>query len=233
MFGKSDPYVKLEFHGQEFQSRTINNSLNPEWNFSTDPLISEAYDKNINIEVYDEDYGQDKLEESNTEETQAAIHQTTFGSMNCQNCQNCKKCTSTQVMYGMTQVPDQTFKTADIKHDFLPDLAVLMVTMSANTFITLNQQNTLVGNFNTHDRWHSKINLPLTNFIHIIKQKIYGDTKWINHTTTKMASIQDFLNVPTDAHTKCKKCLDEELFYLFLRMYPGVVHNFTDLLMTA
>ena len=134
MFGKSDPYVKLEFHGQEFQSRTINNSLNPEWNFSTDPLISEAYDKNINIEVYDEDYGQDKLEESNTEETHAAVHQTTFGSMNCQNCQNCKKCTSTQVMYSMTQVPDQTFKAADIKHDFLPDKTaeVCTNTMSAS-----------------------------------------------------------------------------------------------------
>jgi len=64
MFGKSDPYVKLKFRGQEFRSKTINNSLNPEWNFSTDLLISEVYDSNINIEVYDEDYGQDNFEGS-------------------------------------------------------------------------------------------------------------------------------------------------------------------------
>merc|ERR1712055_463571 len=44
------------------------------------------------------------------------------------------------------EVPVQTFKTADTKHDFLHDLAVLMITMSANTFIKQIQQNTLVGN---------------------------------------------------------------------------------------
>eukprot|EP00092_Neocalanus_flemingeri_P001529 GFUD01001631.1.p1 GENE.GFUD01001631.1~~GFUD01001631.1.p1 ORF type:complete len:1483 (-),score=457.12 GFUD01001631.1:238-4536(-) len=64
MLGKSDPYVKLQFRGQEFRSKTINNSLAPEWNFSTDLLISEVYDSNIIIEVYDEDYGQDNFEGS-------------------------------------------------------------------------------------------------------------------------------------------------------------------------
>merc|ERR1711892_1473177 len=62
MLGKSDPYVKLKFRGQEFKSKTINNSLTPEWNFSTDLLISEVYDSYINIEVFDEDYGQDNFE---------------------------------------------------------------------------------------------------------------------------------------------------------------------------
>jgi len=64
MLGKSDPYVKLKFRGQEFRSKTINNSLAPEWNFSTDLLISEVHDSNIIIEVYDEDYGQDNFEGS-------------------------------------------------------------------------------------------------------------------------------------------------------------------------
>ena len=63
MLGKSDPYVKLKFRGQEFKSKTINNSLTPEWNFSTDLLISEVFDSFINnIEVFDEDYGQDNFE---------------------------------------------------------------------------------------------------------------------------------------------------------------------------
>ena len=62
MLGKSDPYVKLKFRGQEFKSKTVNNSLTPEWNFSTDLLISEVYDSEIIIEVFDEDYGQDNFE---------------------------------------------------------------------------------------------------------------------------------------------------------------------------
>merc|ERR1711915_438309 len=64
MIGKSDPYVILRFKGQEFRSQTINNSLNPEWNFPVDLILSDAEEINvdIDIEVYDDEYGRDNLE---------------------------------------------------------------------------------------------------------------------------------------------------------------------------
>lgn len=62
IMGKSDPYVMLKFRGQEFRSKTVRNTINPEWNFSTDLLITEVYDSNINIEVFDDDNGLDSCE---------------------------------------------------------------------------------------------------------------------------------------------------------------------------
>ena len=62
IMGKSDPYVVIKFRGQEFRSQTVNNTINPEWNFSTDLLISKVYDSNINIEVFDDDSGLDSCE---------------------------------------------------------------------------------------------------------------------------------------------------------------------------
>ena len=62
IMGKSDPYVLIKFRGQEFRSETIKNTINPEWNFSADLIISEVYDSNINIEVFDDDSGLDSCE---------------------------------------------------------------------------------------------------------------------------------------------------------------------------
>ena len=62
IMGKSDPYVIIKFRGQEFRSHTVRNTINPEWNFSTDLVISEIYDSNINIEVFDDDSGLDSCE---------------------------------------------------------------------------------------------------------------------------------------------------------------------------
>ena len=62
IMGKSDPYVIIKFRGQEFRSQTVRNTINPEWNFSTDLVISEILDSNINIEVFDDDSGLDSCE---------------------------------------------------------------------------------------------------------------------------------------------------------------------------
>ena len=59
IMGKSDPYVVLKFRGQEFRSKTLRNTINPEWSFGTDLIISEQYDSSIVIEVYDDDNGLD------------------------------------------------------------------------------------------------------------------------------------------------------------------------------
>ena len=55
VFGQSDPYVIVKFQDQEYRSRTSNNTLNPEWNFTANLNISTIEDSQINIEVYDED----------------------------------------------------------------------------------------------------------------------------------------------------------------------------------
>merc|ERR1712223_1683392 len=62
IMGKSDPYVIIKFRGQEFRSHTVRNTINPEWNFSTDLVISEIYYSNINTEVFDDDSGLDSCE---------------------------------------------------------------------------------------------------------------------------------------------------------------------------
>merc|ERR1711892_1262000 len=58
MIGKSDPFVKIKFNGQEFKSQKVRNSLNPEWNFSTNLTVkSSDVDSDIVLEVYDDDFG--------------------------------------------------------------------------------------------------------------------------------------------------------------------------------
>ena len=59
--GKSDPYVKI--HGlcnQEFRTKVIQNSLNPEWNevFHL-PIENLEGNSKLNIQVFDQDIGND------------------------------------------------------------------------------------------------------------------------------------------------------------------------------
>merc|ERR1711892_352603 len=60
--GKSDPYVKIRYIDEEFRSKTINNTLEPEWNFSCEFDILNLKDKYIHINVYDDDFGKDNIE---------------------------------------------------------------------------------------------------------------------------------------------------------------------------
>merc|ERR1712106_1206060 len=51
--GKSDPYVKITYRDEEFRSKTIKNTLEPEWNFSCEIDIPDQEEKYIHINVYD------------------------------------------------------------------------------------------------------------------------------------------------------------------------------------
>merc|ERR1711892_1089117 len=77
MIGKSDPFLKMKFRDQELKSRKVRNSLEPEWNFSANLVISSS-DENIDIvlQVIDDDYGQDDFIESYTYSLKQAIKDT-------------------------------------------------------------------------------------------------------------------------------------------------------------
>merc|ERR1712173_464955 len=48
--------------GQEFKSKKIRNCLNPEWNFSIDLVIESLNEKSdIDIEIYDDDFGSENF----------------------------------------------------------------------------------------------------------------------------------------------------------------------------
>jgi len=55
-FGKSDPFVVLKYKNEEHKSKTINNNLNPEWNFSQTFQVSGDDLGTIHVNVFDEDY---------------------------------------------------------------------------------------------------------------------------------------------------------------------------------
>merc|ERR1711892_1245125 len=60
--GKSDPYVKITYRDEEFRSKTVKNTLEPEWNFSCEIDIPDQEEKYIHINVYDDDFGKDNIE---------------------------------------------------------------------------------------------------------------------------------------------------------------------------
>merc|ERR1712223_992456 len=55
VIGKSDPYVIVKFQNQEYRSKTVDNTLNPEWNFTANLCITSEDKGDIVIEVYDDD----------------------------------------------------------------------------------------------------------------------------------------------------------------------------------
>merc|ERR1712106_875440 len=59
--GKSDPYVKITYRDEEFRSKTIKNTLEPEWNFSCEIDIPDQEEKYIHINVYDDDFGKENF----------------------------------------------------------------------------------------------------------------------------------------------------------------------------
>merc|ERR1712013_480399 len=77
MIGKSDPFVKIRFKGQEFKSKKKRNNLNPEWNFSTDLVIQSLNEKSdIDIEIFDDDFGSENSIGSYTLSLKQAIMDT-------------------------------------------------------------------------------------------------------------------------------------------------------------
>ncbi|CAF3816756.1 unnamed protein product [Rotaria sp. Silwood1] len=58
--GKSDPYVKVKVPGSiEYRTKTIDNTLNPEWNEIFEFVVEQYESDSIEFEVYDEDLGKD------------------------------------------------------------------------------------------------------------------------------------------------------------------------------
>ena len=59
--GKSDPYAVIKYGKQKAKTNTIKNTLNPQWNFSSDFKVPDGKDKTLSIEILDNDrFGRDK-----------------------------------------------------------------------------------------------------------------------------------------------------------------------------
>merc|ERR1711892_1419203 len=77
MIGKSDPFLKIKFRDQELKSRKVRNSLEPEWNFSANLVISSSNENSdIVLEVYDDDFGKENFIGSYTFSLKQAINDT-------------------------------------------------------------------------------------------------------------------------------------------------------------
>merc|ERR1711915_10331 len=77
--GKSDPYIKVVFQKQEFKSKTINNTQEPNWDFTFSVDINNPKENSINFEVFDEDFGKDSFEGSYSLSLDRAINESTDG----------------------------------------------------------------------------------------------------------------------------------------------------------
>merc|ERR1719500_841514 len=53
--GRSDPFVVLKFKEEKFKSQTVNNSLEPQWNFTANLEVSEDDSTSIDFSVFDDD----------------------------------------------------------------------------------------------------------------------------------------------------------------------------------
>merc|ERR1712037_117875 len=60
IIGKSDPFIKIRLGCDEVRSKTINNNLDPEWQFHTKYNIDETSPTRVEIEVLDDDMGKDE-----------------------------------------------------------------------------------------------------------------------------------------------------------------------------
>merc|ERR1712013_745016 len=57
ILGKSDPYVHVTFGSQEVRSPTVDNSLNPEWQFHTKLNANETSSQSVEVKIFDDDFG--------------------------------------------------------------------------------------------------------------------------------------------------------------------------------
>ena len=61
LVGKSDPYVKISYGGQNFKTPTVKNSLEPRWDYDCSLNVPEAQLSEVRFEVFDADkLGKDK-----------------------------------------------------------------------------------------------------------------------------------------------------------------------------
>lgn len=55
--GKSDPYCILRLGAQKFQTKTINNTVNPKWDFYCEYLVNDIRGQELDIKIFDDDDG--------------------------------------------------------------------------------------------------------------------------------------------------------------------------------
>ena len=59
VFGKSDPYVVVEYDSHKYRSTTVKNNLNPKFEFAVDLIVNKDSSDEIFINLFDEDMGKD------------------------------------------------------------------------------------------------------------------------------------------------------------------------------
>merc|ERR1712130_6257 len=57
ILGKSDPYIHVRFGSKEVRSATVDNTLNPEWQFHTDFATDDTSPTSVEIKIFDDDFG--------------------------------------------------------------------------------------------------------------------------------------------------------------------------------
>merc|ERR1711892_1160929 len=118
MIGKSDPFVKIKFNGQEFKSQKVRNSLNPEWNFSTNLIVkSSDVDSDIVLEVYDDDFGSANFIGSYTFSLQQAITDTDKEA----TWHNLVGCKTGKLSFSTIYIPDEESETKSQKDEIKVD----------------------------------------------------------------------------------------------------------------
>merc|ERR1712198_622525 len=97
--GKSDPFVRVSFNKEEFKSKKVRNNLEPKWNFPVTLRIDPAKaENNIEIKVYDDDFGAENFIGSYCLSVKKAIQNSGVGGVwyDLSNCKNGKICISAQ-----------------------------------------------------------------------------------------------------------------------------------------
>merc|ERR1711892_1369837 len=118
MIGKSDPFVKIKFNGQEFKSQKVRNSLNPEWNFSTNLTVkSSDVDIDIVLEAYDDDFGSANFIGSYTFSLQQAITDTDKEA----TWHNLVGCKTGKISFSTIYIPDEESETKSQKDEIKVD----------------------------------------------------------------------------------------------------------------
>merc|ERR1712106_1133669 len=118
MIGKSDPFVKIKFNGQDFKSQKVRNSLNPEWNFSTNLTVkSSDVDSDIVLEVYDDDFGSANFIGSYTFSLQQAITDTDKEA----TWNNLVGCKTGKISFSTIYIPDEESETKSQKDEIKVD----------------------------------------------------------------------------------------------------------------
>ena len=71
--------MKVNLLDQQFQSKTLKNTLEPQWDVSFNLNVPHIDEKYLKFEVYDEDFGKDSFEGSYSLSLERAINESVDG----------------------------------------------------------------------------------------------------------------------------------------------------------